>query len=431
MSVPGGSSDDLQSFLLDDSFWKILYAILEFCHDVAVKVPVTFRASGIVLLFMFGWGLNVIGMDSAGLPWRTVLGVKTNEGKAKDVFLGVGYMSVLLVMCYMIYRGCHTVEFHVGENLAQIAFWVLLVVMVWTSSTTIFKDCRSFLLQRVVTLVTASEVKFVDVLFADALTSVSKLLADSQVIVCSVAFAILGQSVFTACSASVVGPILASIPYAIRAFQCWLTYSKKGDQMQLINLGKYLSSFPVIWTSALKYNLEPSPDMSEVEQNEYRQYDEYLEVLWMYTVVINTIYSFLWDIYMDWGLGRPRSSTGKRQWPFLRPTLVYQWASLYYIIMPMDLALRATWSLKLSSHLQEHASGQTWIVLFEVLEVFRRWGWIFFRVEWECISKKVLPGQQLKAVTPLRSSVNVDAVAMDGDQPTRTGSLAPRGVSNG
>ena len=133
-------------------------------------------------------------------------------------------------------------------------------------------------LQRVVTLVTASEVKFVDVLFADALTSVSKLLADSQVIVCSVAFAILGQSVFTACSASVVGPILASIPYAIRAFQCWLTYSKKGDQMQLINLGKYLSSFPVIWTSALKYNLEPSPDMSEVEQNEYRQYDEYLEV---------------------------------------------------------------------------------------------------------------------------------------------------------
>ena len=61
---------------------------------------------------------------------------------------------------------------------------------------------------RVITLVTASEVNFVDVLFADALTSVSKLLADSQVIVCSVAFAILGQSVFTACSASVVGPIL-------------------------------------------------------------------------------------------------------------------------------------------------------------------------------------------------------------------------------
>lgn len=70
----------------------------------------------------------------------------------------------------------------------------------------------------------------------------------------------------------------ASIPYAIRAFQCWLTFSKKGDQMQLINLGKYLSSFPVIWTSALKYNLEPSPDMSEEEQNEYKQYDEHLEV---------------------------------------------------------------------------------------------------------------------------------------------------------
>ena len=56
-----------------------MYAILEFCHDVAVKVPVTFRASGIVLLFMFGWGLNVIGMDSAGLPWRTV-----SDGESPD-----------------------------------------------------------------------------------------------------------------------------------------------------------------------------------------------------------------------------------------------------------------------------------------------------------------------------------------------------------
>lgn len=25
------------------------------------------------------------------------------------------------------------------------------------------------------------------------------------------------------------------------------------------------------------------------------------QVLWMYTVIINTVYSFLWDIYMDWG----------------------------------------------------------------------------------------------------------------------------------
>lgn len=61
-----------------------------------------------------------------------------------------------------------------------------------------------------------------------------------------------------------------------------------------------------------------------------------------------------------------------------------------------------------SSGPQEHASGQTWIVLFEVLEVFRRWGWIFFRVEWECISKKVgedagtLPPQRHPRLPPIR-----------------------------
>jgi 5-methylcytosine-specific restriction endonuclease McrBC regulatory subunit McrC len=60
----------------------------------------------------------------------------------------------------------------------------------------------------------------------------------------------------------------------------------------------------------------------------------------------------------------------------------------YYAAIFMDFALRLCWSLKLSSHLQRHASGQAWVFLFEVLEVFRRFVWNFFRVEWECVNQK-------------------------------------------
>eukprot|EP00040_Diaphanoeca_grandis_P003204 m.24219 g.24219 ORF g.24219 m.24219 type:complete len:413 (+) comp14504_c0_seq1:176-1414(+) len=390
--VPGGDllgGFDDQSFW-DESFWNIIYAILEFCTDLVLQVPVTFRASGVLLLFMFGWGLNIIGFETVKLPWRTVLGLRSVDGQPIDIFTGVGLMSGLLIIHYSIYRACRRAQLPAGEAASQVTFWITLFLLFYFSSRTIFKESRVFLYNRVNNFITAGEVKFIDVLFADALTSVSKLLADSQMIMCSVSFVFFGEYFYNACSGSLVGPILASIPYAIRAFQCWLTYSSKGDQMQLLNLGKYMSSFPVIWTSALKRDINPANGF------ELDKHEEYLQALWMYTVVINTVYSWLWDVYMDWGLGRPRMG-GKPQWPFLRSTLVYQYPLLYYLIVPFDLALRATWSLKLSSHLLAHASGPAFVFVFEILEVLRRWGWIYFRVEWECINKKILvPNQDAK-----------------------------------
>lgn len=51
----------------------------------------------------------------------------------------------------------------------------------------------------------------------------------------------------------------------------------------------------------------------------------------------------------------------------------------------MDLMLRCTWSFKLSPHLDHFNDLEGGIFLMEVLEVFRRWVWIFFRVETEWV----------------------------------------------
>ena len=228
-----------------------------------------------------------------------------------------------------------------------------------------------------------ADVEFVDVVFADALTSMSKMLADMQVILCGAAALVYGSDIEVYCAKGVVGPTLASLPYVIRGYQCWLTFDRKGDQRQLVNLGKYVSSLPVIWISALKHDLAAP---GGVEQDEH---DRLLEVLWVYVVVINTVYSALWDIFMDWGLGRPRAPQGQRQWLFLRPRLWYRAPLLYYGIIVINAGLRACWSLKLSSHLQTQVSGVGFVFIFEVLEVLRRWMWIYLRVEWECISKGV------------------------------------------
>eukprot|EP00037_Helgoeca_nana_P025890 m.287574 g.287574 ORF g.287574 m.287574 type:complete len:441 (-) comp27078_c0_seq1:1152-2474(-) len=404
---PSHGAHDL-SFIeeLDRSLWQGVIMVFDLGVYVVVHVPVIFRASAIATLFLFCWGLNVYGMDQAGVPFRTVLGLKATDAKASEVFQLSRTLLAILIVFLTLYRGCATFDFEAGQIAVSVTYGLVLVGFGVFSEMPAVRDARVFLKARTMTFLTASEVKFIDVLFADALTSSSKLLADMHVILCSIVLHLVGDMAGSTCINSYLGPVLASLPYCIRAVQCWLTFSTKNDQWQLVNFGKYLSSLPVIWLSAIKssYSDGGTAEDSEIETQ--------LAMLWLYSVVINTVYSFLWDVFKDWGLGRPRSSVGKPQWLFLRPVLAYSLPLYYYVIIVVDLALRGCWSLKLSSHLQRYGShGQVFILVFEILEVLRRWAWIYFRVEWECISKKVpftsataLVGETKAKKTPRRAT---------------------------
>lgn len=54
-------------------------------------------------------------------------------------------------------------------------------------------------------------------------------------------------------------------------------------------------------------------------------------------------------------------------------------------MIALDLILRFTWSLKLSPHLDHFNDMEGGIFLIELLEVFRRWVWVFLRVETEWV----------------------------------------------
>ncbi|SJX60092.1 related to ERD1 protein, required for retention of luminal ER [Sporisorium reilianum f. sp. reilianum] len=66
----------------------------------------------------------------------------------------------------------------------------------------------------------------------------------------------------------------------------------------------------------------------------------------------------------------------------LFPTWMYQLAIL------LDLLLRFFWSLKLSSHLHHLVEWQGGMFSMELLEIVRRWVWVFFRVEWEVVRRR-------------------------------------------
>lgn len=103
-------------------------------------------------------------------------------------------------------------------------------------------------------------------------------------------------------------------------------------------------------------------------------------------VLINSFYSFYWDVAKDWDLDLFSALRGRSNpnYPFgLRHHRFIHAHQIYYTVIVLDLVLRCTWSLKLSPHMDHFNDLEGGIFVMELLEVFRRWVWIFFRVETE------------------------------------------------
>ncbi|EFY85820.1 protein-ER retention protein (Erd1), putative [Metarhizium acridum CQMa 102] len=144
----------------------------------------------------------------------------------------------------------------------------------------------------------------------------------------------------------------------------------------LANALKYSTAFPVLVASALQRNTDDAAAKAAYNR------------AWLAAVLVNSLYSFYWDVAKDWDMtlfaSRRERNSSHHPWG-LRDRLIFRPVFMYYAVIVLDLMLRCTWSLKLSPHLDRFSDFESGIFLIELLEVFRRWVWIFFRVETEWI----------------------------------------------
>jgi len=232
--------------------------------------------------------------------------------------------------------------------------------------------------------------KFGDILLADVLTSYAKIMGDLYVCLCM--FLTHNGSATDRpdrrCGGNVIVPLIMAIPSAIRLRQCLIEYVRVrksaykesvgwGGQ-HLANALKYFTAFPVIVLSALMRNVDGKTSVASTGL--YRA--------WLAACLVNSLYSFYWDVAKDWDLtlfseDRERNAPDH---PFgLRRRLLIHKPAVYYAVIAMDLVLRCTWTLKISARLDRISDFESSIFLIQFLEVFRRWVWIFFRVETEWI----------------------------------------------
>ena len=91
--------------------------------------------------------------------------------------------------------------------------------------------------------------------------------------------------------------------------------------------------------------------------------------------VVNSIYSTLWDLFMDWSLLQPSAKH-----KFLRPVLGYKSPWYYYSAIVFDVLLRFNWIFyAFFTHNTQHSTVASFFISFS--EVNRRGVWTLFRVE--------------------------------------------------
>ncbi|PCH43628.1 EXS-domain-containing protein [Wolfiporia cocos MD-104 SS10] len=426
--------------------------------------PLPFRVLSLAGLGILGWASNIHGLRVAGIDARAVLDLdyydprhgrrpisplplddrhgtqhrRYDQGPASIYGLLYKLCAMYAWWCLLswsIYRYATYGDLNLVDAFKFIpAVAMLVVVTVLVSPFNIFAKSerdRFFNAIHRCLFPPRHRVHFADVVSADVLTSFAKVIGDLWLSFCML---MPGGSLLVqptqAGLARWILPTLMSLPYAVRFRQCLIDYrSPTNDSRRpLFNALKYATSFPVIFLSAAQRTVISDP------RGEASFGDHVLFRLWLFAALLNSLYSFWWDITNDWGfdLLLPRSAASPRplvlsrlhsrttlltdgsrssshdvgsdeqdievkgerctpiqtaSHPFgLRPTLMFP-LPVYPFAIVADLVLRLTWSAKLSSHLHAYAEGHMLIFCFEFAEVVRRWMWVFIRVEWEIVKE--------------------------------------------
>ncbi|KAG2230138.1 hypothetical protein INT48_001480 [Thamnidium elegans] len=156
-------------------------------------------------------------------------------------------------------------------------------------------------------------------------------------------------------------PFLACLPPWWRFLQCIRRYKDSKEKVHLVNALKYTTSMASTLATGYR-RIHPNYTM---------------EIIWIICCIVNSSYTSIWDLKMDWGLLQPDS----KQF-LLRDDLVfYRWT--YYVAAPINIALRFAWALN-SAGLG--VQGELTGFLTALLEAYRRIQWNFFRLENEHIN---------------------------------------------
>lgn len=334
----------------------------------------------LVTMMVWLWGVNLWVFAQANVNYVKIFDLDQDHLTHRGVWKCATWMTIIVPTSMTAYLYLYS-HGEVSLAASQPVLLYIAVAMILIFPFDIFYlSSRYYLLRTLWRIVLPLQaISFSDFFLADILTSMAKVFSDLERSVCrmvhrQVATIAWFEADSVCGSHSVAIPLVLVLPYLFRLFQCLRQYKDTREKTTLFNALKYSTAVPVIFLSALKYHV-----LLDSWTNFYRP-------LWLLSSVLNSLYSFYWDITRDWDL-----SCFTRIFKFNRPHLCsylfYGRRWVYVWVIGSNLILRCTWTYKLSAHLRHNYLT---VFAITVLEMLRRFQWAFFRVEneWNKMNSK-------------------------------------------
>jgi len=374
-------------------------------------LPLPYRILVIFLLGIWGFGVNVHVLSLYGIDTASLLHYKprfnTSAGLHASIYsLGflISAIVTLSLLVFWILCGADPSNVYEWQVFPLLTAFATFLIMV--NPLDVFHRYGRFQFWRYCQRVSVGaidlETRFADILLADALTSYAKVLGDCWILTCMFLTRLpTTAQPNRACGGTLIVPIIMCLPSLARLRQCLTEYFATGCQnsTHAWNALKYASVFPVILISSFQFSVD------EYTNPEERNLQTFISRIWLICAFFNSIFSFYWDVANDWDLNFFAPTQKTNAYRRLRSPLFFS-PVVYYFAICLDLILRMTWSLKLSPHLIEVYEYEGGIFILEVLEVMRRWMWVFFRVEAEQIRRVRNHGVAASNGIELLSNVN-------------------------
>nr|DAD30314.1 TPA_asm: hypothetical protein HUJ06_009165 [Nelumbo nucifera] len=337
----------------------------------------------LVTMMVWLWGVNLWVFAQSGVSYMKIFDLDQNHLTHREIWKSATWMTIIVPTSMTAYLYLYS-HGEVSLAASQPVLLYAIVAMVLLFPFDIFYLSSRYYLLRTLwrIFLPLQPISFSDFFLADILTSMAKVFSDLERSVCrmvhrQVATIAWFEADSVCGSHSIAIPLVLVFPYMCRFLQCLRQYKDTKEKTTLLNALKYSTAVPVIFLSALKYHVLP-----DRWTNNFRP-------LWLLSSVVNSLYSFYWDVTRDWDLsGFTRIFKFSKQ--HICSNLLYGRQWVYFWVIGSNLVLRCTWTYKLSAHLRHN-----YLTVFTItaLEILRRFQWIFFRVENEW--NKIKSGMQV------------------------------------
>ncbi|UKK02271.2 hypothetical protein MACK_001627 [Theileria orientalis] len=160
-------------------------------------------------------------------------------------------------------------------------------------------------------------------------------------------------------------PVVLILPFFLRFSQCLRRYIKEHLWLHMGNMIKYISAMICVIISSIKWS-----SLTQVQSS----------ALIVTCYLVATVYNFLWDYFIDWGLTLPPNIFKRRN------NRKMYGKNSYYLACVVNLVCRFTWALTVTPFTMmedREISLNILILIISIVEIFRRIVWVTFRMETE------------------------------------------------